>query len=626
MGMQVLLMNRDFIKNMVRFTSRMCWSLRVWIASFAALLSVTPLAFAEHPVSIVEANIYVNQARTAIQLTCFAEDLELLQGVEANDDGIYDSDEIREATEDHAEYLAERIILRDVNGEQLPATVTNITRVEIPEGGIKAGTLMEYTMAFELEIKYDSAPEFLTLEQQMVAEGALLPSELKVVVKQAGAENSYRKMLKPGIPATFRFDWDNPPLSPEASQEEWDTWFDNQEEQVLGIVSYGSVYSFIYITDREVRHEVLIPLATLATLMDFERADSAFLSVEEQVNAAKKIKAFLSAGNPVTIDGVTVKPIFDSVDFYGLDLRDFAQKPDARRVSMASGRVGVIMEFPAKTPPQEVTVTWDKFSEQVRSVDAVVFAYKDVQAAKFSMFLDNNTYRWEAKNAPALPQITDVDLEDPRYFAPPATFGLPALTLVCLLAALVLVPFTFASRKWFAVACTLAGVGFLTTQTAVVELPAPFEPAGTIRVSDETAGRVFDQLHTNLFRAFDYSQEEDVYDALAVSVHGPLLRKLYLQINNSLRIEEEGGAIAHIEEVQRLSGDREKQAAIENGFRYRSKWNIVGTIEHWGHIHQRTNQYDAQFDVQIVDGDWKLTSMEILDQPQGVVKTRLRKF
>ena len=616
-------MNREIIKIMVRAPRGLCLLFCVWLSAVAAISDADS---AVHPVSIVEANVYVNQGRTAIRLTCFAEDLELLQGIEPGDDGLYDSAEIGEATADHAEYLAEKIILRDINGEQLPASVTNVTGVEIPDGGIKAGTLMEYTMVFELEIKHQPQPEFLTLEQQMVAEGSLLPSELKAVVKQSGAENSYVKMLKPGSPETFRFDWDNPPLSPKASQQEWDTWFDEQEEQVLGIVSYSSVYSFIYITDREVRHEVLIPLATLATMMDFERADLAFLTVEEQASAAQQIKAFFSVGNPVTIDGVTVKTIFDRVDFYGLDFRDFAQQPEARKVSMASGRVGVIMEYPAKTPPQAVTVEWDKFSDMIRSIDAVVFAHKEVLAAKFSKFLENNVYRWEATDAPPLPEITDVDLQDPRYFAPPATFGLPVLTLACLLTGLVLIPFAFASPKIFAAACILVGMGFLTTQLAVIALPSPFEPAGTIRINGDTANRVFEQLHTNLFRAFDYSQEEDIYDALAVSVHGPLLRKLYLQINNSLRIEEEGGAIANIEQVQRLSGVRVQEPFVKNGFRYRSKWNIVGTIEHWGHIHQRTNQYDAQFDVQIVDGDWKLTSMEILDQPQGIVKTKLRKF
>ncbi len=604
---------------MVRVTTLLVGLTAVW-------MMLAQLAFAKHPVSIVEANIYVNQTRTTIRLTCFAEDLELLQGVEPGPDGTYDSAEIGEATEDHAQYLAQRIILRDENGEQFPATVTDITRVEIPSDGIKAGTLMEYTMAFELEIKHDVPPEFLTLEQQMVAEGALLPSELKVLVKQSGAQNSYRKMLKPGIPATFRFDWENPPLSPEASQAEWDNWFDDQEEQVLGIVSYGSVYSFIYITNREVRHEVLLPLATLTTMMEFERTDSAFLSVEEQNNAAQKIESFFSVGNPVTIDGVAVTPIFDRVDFYGLDLRDFAKQPEAKKVSMASGRVGVIMRYPAKTPPQTVTVQWTKFSDSIRSIDAVVFAHKDVLAAKFSKFLENNVFRWEAKDAPTPIDITDVDLQDPRYFAPSATWGVPIVTLSCLLLALTLIPLARRSFKGCVALSLCTGIAFLMPQVAVVQIPALFEPAGTLRVSDETAGRVFDQLHTNLFRAFDYPQEEDVYDALAISVHGALLRKLYLQINNSLRIEQEGGAVAHIEQVQRLEGACDRTAFVENGFRYRSKWNIVGTIEHWGHIHQRTNQYDAQFDVQIVDGDWKLTSMEILDQPQGIVKTTLRRF
>lgn len=596
-------------------------------ASGASALSST---LALHPVSIVEANVYVDQGRTAIRLTCFAEDLELLQGIQPGENGLYDSDEIREATQDHAEYLAEKIVVRDKDGVQLSATVTNITGVEIPDSGIKSGTLMEYTMGFELEIEYDKAPQFLTLEQQMVAEGALLPSELKVVVKQSGAENSYRKMMKPGIPATFRFDWENPPLSPEASKEEWDNWFDNQEEQALGIVSYGSVYSFIYITDREVRHEVLIPLATLASMMEFDLEDPSFMSVDEQVVAAKKIEAFFGVGNPVTIDGVTVTPLFDRVNFYGLDLRDFAQQPESRRVSMASGRVGVIMNYPAKTPPQSVTVEWSTFNDLIRSVDAVVFAYKDVQSAKFSTFLESNVYRWEAAGVNALPVIVDVDLEDPRYFAPRATFGLPVVTLICLLAASVASVVALTSRSSsqtaFAVGCVLAGVGLMAPGMAVLELPMPFERAGTVNVNPQTADRVFDQLHTNLFRAFDYSQDQDVYDALAISVHGPLLRNLFLQINNSLRIEEQGGAVANIEQVQRLSGQFQRDTFVENGFRYRSKWNIVGTIEHWGHIHQRTNQYDAQFDVQIVDGDWKLTSMEILDQPQGVVKTRLRRF
>ena len=89
---------------------------------------------------------------------------------------------------------------------------------------------------------------------------------------------------------------------------------------------------------------------------------------------------------------------------------------------------------------------------------------------------------------------------------------------------------------------------------------------------------------------------------------------------------EQGGAVSKIEEVQILNGQQQAALFVENGFKYRCKWNIVGTIEHWGHIHERTNQYDAMFEVKVVDSAWKVVAMDVLDQPQGIVKTRLRKF
>ncbi|MGB1930205.1 MAG: hypothetical protein ACPHO8_12920 [Mariniblastus sp.] len=220
-----------------------------------------------HPVSVVEADIYVNRAQTTMRLKCFAEDLELLQGVEALEDGFYDSEELLDATKDHAEYLAERITIRDANGNLFQPKITEIIDIEIPEEGIKAGMLMNYPMGFEIEFKYDEPPEFITIQQNMVAEGALLPSELKILLKQAGSDTPYMHMMKPGAPETFRFDWDKPILSTDASEKEWEVWFEEQREKNLGITSYSSVYSFIYITAHEVRHEILIPLATLATLI-----------------------------------------------------------------------------------------------------------------------------------------------------------------------------------------------------------------------------------------------------------------------------------------------------------------------------------------------------------------------
>ena len=586
-----------------------------------------------HPVSVVEADIYVNRTKVTMRLTCFAEDLELLQGVEALENGLYDNDELLDATKDHAQYLVEKITLRDSSGELITPRITEIIDVEIPDNGIKAGDLMKFTMGFVLEFKYDKAPEFITVQQDMVADGALLPSELKILLKQAGSDTPYMHMMKPGAPETFRFDWNQPILSEEASEKEWAEWFEDQREKNLGIMSYSSAYCFIYITHNEVRLEVLIPLAAMATLIELERTDPSFLEIDEQESAAEKIRAYFKIGNPVMIDSVEVKPVFDRIDFYGLDLRDFAIQADKRRVSMASGRVGIIMSYSTKGPPTNVEITWDKFNTFIKSVDAVVFAYKEIKKTQFSMFLKNNTFKWKAPQRKPLPPITKVsstiDLESikpPTWHVPLVSAGLIGCAVMTLLASCY-------GAKWIttvAIATLLSIASIFSYGLMRYEIRNPIAAQPSFEMNDDDAKQVFAQLHKNMFRAFDYRDEDDVYDALAKSVDGELLRKLYLEINQSLAVKEQGGAIVRVNEVDLIEGTKTSSSiSTENptpGFGYRCKWNLIGTIEHWGHIHERKNQYDAEFEIQLREDAWKITSMDIVDEEQGVVTTSLRKF
>ncbi len=587
-----------------------------------------------HPVSIVDADIYVNRKKITMRLTCFAEDLELLQGVSALEDGLYDDIELMDATVDHGKYLGERIILRDANGEKMKPKLVETVEIEFPDEGIKAGTLMNYKLSFVFEFVYKTPPEFITIQQEMVAEGALLPSELKILMKQAGSDTPFMHMMKPSQPETFQFDWEKPVLSAEASEQEWEVWFEEQREKNLGITSYSSVYSFIYITAHEVRHEVLIPLATLATFIDIERKETSFLDIEEQEAAAEKIKAFFSIGNPVRIDSVQVQPVFDRVDFYGLDLRDFAVQAEKRRVSMASGRVGVIMSYSTKGAPTNVEVEWDKFNEVMKSVSSVVFAYENIEKTEFSKFLSSNVYQWEEPDRKPLPRITNVsttiDLEEygPPHFkismVSAALFG--GGLLVALLGLITSLSFT----KALIVGGLLALLGLGTMGVSETKVPNPYAEQKQLEIPEEDARQVFAQLHKNMFRAFDYRKESDVYDALARSVDGDLLRKLYRDVNQTLRVKEQGGAVSNVNEVNLLDGSKTDMTIVDEndvpGFKYRCKWNLIGTIEHWGHIHERKNEYDADFTIQVKDDSWKITGMEVLDEEQGVVKTSLRKF
>ena len=573
-----------------------------------------------------------------MRVTCFAEDLEMLQGVEALETGFYDSDEIKDATQDHAEYLAERLTIRDVNGELLKPKISEIVDAEIPAGGIPDTKLMDYQLEFVFDYKYDKAPEFITIQQNMVAEGALLPSEFRVLLKQSGSDKPYAKMLKPLEAETFRFDWDNPALNEDDSQEEWEAWFAVQREKTLGISSYGSVYSFIYITDREVRHEVLIPLATLAALIDIDRKDQSFLEVDEQAGAAEKVKAFFGAGNPVTIDGIEVKPVFDRVDFYGLDLSDFAVRPEKRKVSMASGRVGVIMSYSAKSRPTEVSVEWNLLSNTIREVDSVVIAYQKVDKTKFSKFLSENVYRWTAPDRPPLPAITELSgTIDWQKYKPTLTVSWATIGLWVAAASLLMCGLFFTKSVWLYLVLACAGLigSYFVSGIAVATYDHPWRQPEQFQISDEEAEKLFGRLHANIFRAFDYVDESDVYQALAKSVDGDLLRDLYLQVNSSLRDQEQGGSVVVIEKVELVDGnllpvsEARQQSAISFG--YKANWTLAGSIEHWGHIHERTNRYQARFLVELLEaengtGGWKITNIQDQEFKPGVVKQRLRTF
>lgn len=569
---------------------------------------------ARHPVSIVEAEIYVQKHRVIMKLRCFADDLELLQGVSPMKGGLYDPQEIREATQEHARFLADRIDLLDDSGARLKEQIVEITPPEIPPEGMRQNDMMNSFCAFQFEYPLESPTEFLTINQRMLGEGYLFPTEFKLLLKQAGSDQPYLHMLKADIPETFRFDWENPALASSDSDEDWQAWFEKQREATLGITSYSSVYSFVYITNFEVRHEILIPLASLATMIDFERADENYLDVGEQDAAKRKIEKFFAYDNEVVVDGINVKPVFDRIDFYGLDLRDFAMRSERKKINMANGRIGVIMSYPIKTPPTSVEVKWEMFNDAIKIVDSAVFAYDDLEKTQFSMFSDENIYRWTSTERKELPMIANIAVERlPRKF-PLVSLGLVGLGLIVGAVGL-------AQKR-----SALIASGLLLALAAYPTRHLMIWPQEV--VSGESSQEIFRQLHQNIFRAFDYHNESDVYDALAKSVDGPLLRDLYLQINERLTLQDQGGAIAKIEQVEFLDGKKleEVGSGDELGFEFRCRWNLVGTVEHWGHIHERTNQYDAKFKVQIRDQAWKITQMQGLDEQQIAAHTRLRQF
>jgi hypothetical protein len=582
-----------------------------------------------HPFVQTVADVFVNRSSITVRISSSADELDLIHGIIPLENGKYDTQELLEGVDIHADFLLERFEIYNSAGNRLQGRLAEKPAWEIPQEGLASGRLIDYMLDYTFEYQLEQPPEFLTFQNYIIDYNFALPSEVKLLVKQAGSDVPYADVLKIKQPKTVRFDWDQP-LSNLLTGDELRAWFDDTREKTLGLTSYGGVYSFIYVTPREVRHEVLLPLANLNEFLRFQQADPWYLEVEEQDLAEPQIREFFSEGNPVTVNGRVVQPRFDRIDFGGLDVRDFGRVRQRKRISLANGRVGVIMSYPTRNIPDEVTVTWNKFSKMLKDVDVVLIGPDDkVEKKQFSRYLSDNTVVWTNPGIPPLPEVVDVQVE---ASAIDRTSDLPLVSMIALLALVVAVlMMLFRStvtrgRVGFAVlllAVTLFAWPVRTPVTLPFATPAPIRP--------EDAATVFSTLHTNLFRSFDYKTEDDVYDALARTTDGPLLKKIYLDMRRSLEVQEQGGAVSNIDRIEIVDGRVAERPVGEEplvppDFAFHCTWELEGTVEHWGHIHRRTNRYEALFNVANIDGLWKFTEFQAINEEQGQIVRSLRKF
>lgn len=594
-----------------------------------------PLRAARHPISITQVDVFVNKNRMTVRCTFYADDLEMLYDIWPDEvTGIYDTEELREGLDIHAEFLMEKLEIVDAAGNRLPGKLVEKSQWDIPEAGIQSGELMDYSLSLTFEFDYDEPPEYLTFRHDITDPNFVRPSEVKLLVKQAGSDAVYAANMKVRAPETVRFDWDQP-LSRTASGEELREWFDRQREETLGITSYGGVYLFIYITPHETRQEILIPVATLASELRIPQQDPSVLEVSEQEAARPLIEEFFRNANPLKINGQVVPPRFDRIVFGGLDIRDFSLQRDPKRISMANGRVGIIMSYPTRKIPDSVEITWTRFNQKfMRDVDVVIFTPGKTEKTQFSVFLADNTWSWTNPGLPPLPEVVPVSADASKITD--GKTAVPVLSLVCLVAAglVALLGVLGKLPPRAAIPVTLiAGFAALLAwgETVRLSLPGSQPP----RVANDEAEGAMEHLLSNMFRAFEYSTEDDVYDALDKTTSGPLLKDIYLKMRKSLEIQEQGGAVSSIDKLEIVDGKMASRPAQGTpgappleppGFAWHCDWNLTGTVEHWGHIHQRTNRYEAIFNVQNVDGQWKFVDFQALDEQQGPVIRSLRKF
>ncbi len=533
------------------------WPICNWLVVLVAVLfwlglCVSARQLDAHPISLSSAIVDVREDQVLIEMQIMLEDLVLYHQLAADGQMKYAAAELQAAAQKHRQFVLDYFTILDADGNRLVGNIQEAILDQIDNAGVAQNELMQRAIGFNMIYKLvQRKPKFLTFVQNFGGPKAVLPAVMDLHVLHAGRFFEKSTQIIYSRPHTVSFDWQSKQNGKQESFVELRKKRDEQLRSRLGISSYTGLFSFLYITRFELRHEILIPLLTLEQWLPIPRKQPEFIEVDEQVALHAAIEQFFRQHNRVVINGQPVEAKLTRLNFFSLDINDFALNAEPRRVSVHQARVGVILTFPSRQTPRTATVQWDIFTEFAPFINSVLLIGNEAPG-RFYFHDSSRSYEWTG------------DLIGPKV-------------------------------------------------TPVVAIDDTLGESQRLKTIELTL--------TNLYRAFDFRDDEDVYDALAASVTGELLREIYLRVKRSLLMAEQGGALSHATLVQVQQVD---PIAGKSSTGFDVRWQVTGVSEHWGHVHKRVSEYRARLNLGRHDNAWKLERFQLLDEKRLKFETSIR--
>jgi hypothetical protein len=557
------------------------------------------------------AEIYVLEDRVRLNLEVFVRHLDVFQPL-VPEEMYADPSEVAPLEERQALFANKFFRVVDEDGTELPArfmlaeprlridrrspftgTINPITRRPIP--GPPDDKRVLYA---EVEYLFEGRrPKTLNFVPPLDDNGVAQVSIGFIAYHQTVPIIDFRFL---GKTAKLELDWQDP----------WYSRFDNPN---LKRHNRSAIASFLYVESFEVRHEMLVRVRDMSEFVDLGIEDLTRIPAAAAATVKNKISSFLVEHNTVSIDGITRPPIVDKVDFVVAAQRGIQIAEPDEDIDLNTAIVGIIFAYIVDGLPQQVDVDWDVFPQAVDRIPAIATD----PAGPLQTFLtrDDNVHSWtNLLKTYQDPVFAPLDESEVR-----TKISVPVVTVLLGLAGLAIIVLAVRARAARALyrACAVgaAVVAFVIAFGAQsftkvdVAVPALLAP----RPGSEQAEQMIATLLRNTYRAFDFREEEAVYDKLATSVSGELLTDIYLQNRKSFEIRQAGGAQARIKDVEIVSVEPVSTRAGAD-LSVRSVWAARGEVDHWGHRHQRRNIYEAIVDLGVVDGAWKIIGFETLEE------------
>jgi len=383
-----------------------------------------------------------------------------------------------------------------------------------------------------------------------------------------------------------------------------DPWYSAFRNRNLRRQYDAPMNAFLYVEPYEVRTEIIARPLDLQRWVDLGLEGRETIPVEMQYELNQKVAAFLAEHQNLTIDGQPVQPELDRVNFLRRTLRTSSVIDPPEELDIFSATLGVIFVHPTEGLPQEASLTWDLFDERIQKVPGA--ATDEAGPLRFFLVPDDSVLWWKnfLKN-PTIPTLVDL--------APPPSLGLRILGWSSWLLAILFVGTLVMMVRSFVRERTVPRRAIAVSIVLLLATGAAFAATLPSRMTDEKAEEMVAGLLHNIYRAFDFRGEEAIYDVLDRSVSGDLLTEIYLETRRGLELASQGGARAKVKEIEMLEVES-RPLEGRQGIAAHTRWNVSGSVGHWGHVHTRTNQYEADLTIEPIDGAWKLTNLTILQE------------
>jgi len=374
----------------------------------------------------------------------------------------------------------------------------------------------------------------------------------------------------------------------------------------------AAVQGFVSIEPYEIRQTFVVRIDALLP----ERTADIQLTGHDAI--LKQVLDKLEGKCRLTTDGSTVKLEHERSEFIRNDPKLAIVTDEREAIPVSEAAVAVVFAASRNGFPGSTGITWDLFPADADEVEVTFRSPSDKKLFKVTREAPSVT--WQLTEKEALPQP-----EKLPNVTPLPRLSIPFLSIILgIFAAL----FAVISKRLGERTPPAFGLIVLATLIAAaacwkigrLEIAHPFKKPAAITA--EQADEITYALLINLYHAFDYRDEEAIYDTLANSASGDLLERIFFEIRNSLILEDQGGAKVRIKNVdlRRCVPTPIADAADPRAFSADCEWVAIGDVTHWAHTHTRLNRYSAELGITPVDGEWKITGLQILEEFSEVQK------